>query len=201
MPGSFIVNPSDSRLHGGGILLTQTLGRWGDLLIAGLAIALLASSCNRSESDKDVLAKVNSYKVLRSEVDKAYQRQIAGAPQKPLLEQDRIMRLQLLEQIINLQLYLQKAERLGIVVTDEEVESRVSQDKAPYTKEEFAKKLQEMGYTEDEYRDEIRRRLTIEKLLNKEIRSKVSISDADIQTFYNQYKSQFNVIEPQYILA
>ena len=181
--------------------MIRALKRWDNLLLAGLTSALLVGGCNHQESDKDVMAKVNGYKILRSEVDKAYQRQTAGAPQKPLLEQDRSMRLQLLQQLVSLQLYLQKAEKLGVMATDEEVESRVSQVKAPYTKEEFAKKLQDMGYTEAEYREELRHRATIEKLFNKEIGSKVTISDADIQTFYNQNKAQFNVIEPQFILA
>lgn len=172
-----------------------------NLLLIGVALVLLAAGCSHQDSDQDVLAKVNGYKITRAEVDKAYQRQIAGSPQKPLPEQERAMRLQLLQQAINLQLYLQKAERLGVLATDEEVESHVSQDKAPYTKEEFEKKLKDMGYTEDEYRQEIRRRLTIDKLLNKEIGSKITISDSDIQNYYNQNKAQFNVIEPQYLLA
>jgi len=58
-----------------------------------------------------------------------------------------------------------------------------------------------MGVTEDEYKQELRRNLTIEKLRNKEILSKVAISDADIQSYYTEHKSQFNVIEPQYHLA
>lgn len=171
------------------------------LLCIGVAVALLAAGCSHQDSDQDVMAKVNGYKITRAEIDKAYKRQTAGAPQKPLPEQERAMRLQLLQQVINIQLYLQKAERLGVLATDEEVESRVSQDKAPYTKEEFSKKLQEMGYTEDEYRQEIRRRLTIDKLLNREVGSKITISDSDIENFYNQNKAQFNVIEPQYLLA
>ena len=181
--------------------MPQTHMRSGKPLLIAAVLAILAAGCNHAQSDKDVIAKVNSYKVLRSELDKAYQRQTAGAPQKPLPEQERSMRLQLLQQLISMQLYLQKAEKLGVVATDEEVESHVNQDKAPYTKEEFTKRLQDMGYTEDEYRDEVRRRMTIDKLFNKEIGSKVTISDTDIENFYNQNKSQFNVIEPQYRLA
>jgi peptidyl-prolyl cis-trans isomerase SurA len=155
----------------------------------------------RGRTDVDVVAKVNGYKITRVELDKSYNRQIAGSPQKPSAEQEQLLRLQLLAQVINRQLYLQKAEKLGIVATDEEIESRVNQLKAPYTTEEFKKRLQEMGFTEDEYKQELRRNLTIEKLRNKEILSKVAISDADIQSYYNEHKSQFNVIEPQYHLA
>ncbi|HKF22659.1 MAG TPA: SurA N-terminal domain-containing protein [Candidatus Angelobacter sp.] len=181
--------------------MIQTRNRWRHAPLLGIALALGLTGCPKSGAGGDVMAKVNGYKVMRSEVDKSLKKQIAGGPQKLTTEQDQVLRLQLLQQIISLQLYLQKAEKLGIVATDEEVENRVSQAKAPYTKEEFAKKLEEMGMTEEDYKQEVRRNLTIDKLLNKEVASKVTISDADIQSYYNEHKSQFNVIEPQYYLA
>ncbi|HWZ43027.1 MAG TPA: SurA N-terminal domain-containing protein [Candidatus Saccharimonadales bacterium] len=169
-------------------------------ILLGLGLALLLTGCPAKPAN-DVLAKVNGYKILRSEVDKVYQRQIAGAPQKPPADQEQALRLELLHQLIDLRLYLQQAEKLGIVATDDEIEAKLNQLKAPYTKEEFARKLQETAFTEEDYKQEIRRNLTIEKLLNKEIASRVVISEADIQAFYNEHKSQFNVIEPQYYLA
>ena len=57
-------------------------GRIGSLALAVLLFAGF-SGCNRSGTDKEVMAKVNGYKVLRSEVDKTYNAQIAGSPQKP----------------------------------------------------------------------------------------------------------------------
>jgi peptidyl-prolyl cis-trans isomerase SurA len=170
------------------------------LISLSLGFALLLSGCS-SKGPDDALAKVNGYKILRSEVDKVYQRQIAGAPQKPPADQEQALRLELLRQLIGLRLYLQKAEKLGIVATDDEIETRLNQFKAPYTKEEFGQKLREMSFTEEDYKQELRSNLTIEKLLNKEISSKVVISDSDIQNYYNEHKAQFNVIEPQYYLA
>src|SRR5258708_39168372 len=180
--------------------LIQVLKPWRTVSLVALALFSLASSCNR-QSDKDVLAQVNAQKVKRSEADRAYNREITGVPQKPSPEEESALRLQILDQIIGQQVYLQKAEKLGILATDDEVESRATQDKAPYTKEEFAKKPQAAGYNEDEWRLDIRRKLTIDKLLNKEIASKVTISDSDIQNYYNDHKAQFNIIEPQYYLA
>jgi len=168
------------------------------LTLAALALAL--TGCPGKKGD-DAMAKVNSYKIQRSELDKAYNKQVAGSPVKPTPEQEQALRLQLLQQIISVQLYLQKAEKLGIVATDEEVDTKLNQAKAPYTKEEFAKKLHDEGFTEDDLKQDIRRNLVIDKLLNKEIASKVTISDADIQSYYNDHKAQFNVIEPQYYLA
>ena len=181
--------------------MPRTLKRWSHFLCIGLALAVIAGSCNRTESDKDVLAKVNGYKILRSEVDKAYTSQTAGSPQKLSPAEEQALRLNLLRQIIDVHLQLQKAEKLGIVATDDEVDGKFNQAKAPYTKEEFEKRLKELGLTEEDSRQQIRRTLTIEKLRNKEIDSKITITDADIQNYYNQNKSQFNLVEPQYDVA
>ena len=47
----------------------------------------------------------------------------------------------------------------------------------------------------------MRRSITVEKVLNKEVTSKINITDDDITTYYNQHKAEFNLIEPQYHLA
>jgi peptidyl-prolyl cis-trans isomerase SurA len=171
-----------------------------NLSSAGLACLLAVSSCN-PRGGQDVLAKVNSYKIRRPEVDKLYNSQLAGSPQKPTQAEEEALRLNILLQIIDLQLHLQQAEKLGVVATDDEVESKLSQVKGPYTKEEFEKRLKTQGLTEADYRQDLRRKITIDKLLNKEIASKVSISDADIQTYYDQHKADFNLIEPRYYVA
>jgi peptidyl-prolyl cis-trans isomerase SurA len=170
-------------------------------LVCMLALLAGCSGCGQASSSQDVMAKVNGYKILRSEVDKSYNVQIAGSPQKPTPAEEEALRLNILEQIIRVQLHLQQAEKLGVVATDDEVDSKFNQMKAPYTQEEFQKKLKDQGLTEADAKQEIRRNLTIEKLLNKEIASKVTISDNDIQNYYNQHKAEFNLIEPRYFMA
>jgi peptidyl-prolyl cis-trans isomerase SurA len=164
-------------------------------------LVLMLAGCPGRGTDKEVMAKVNSYKIFRSELDKNYNGRVAGSPQKPTAAEEEALRLNILSQIIDIQLHLQKAEKLGIVATDDEVESKFAQAKAPYTQEEFQKKLKDLGMTEDDSRQEIRRNLTIDKLLNKEIGAKVTISDSDLQNYYNQHKADFNLIEPRYFVA
>jgi peptidyl-prolyl cis-trans isomerase SurA len=53
----------------------------------------------------------------------------------------------------------------------------------------------------DDVKRDIRRNLTKTKLLNKEIESKINITDAEIGGYYAAHKSEFNFIEPQYHLA
>ena len=175
---------------------------WSRGIVHSVALAVpLLIGCTGRGTDKEVMAKVNGYKVLRSEVDKTYNTQIAGSPQKPTPTEEEALRLNVLGQIIYGQLQLQKAEKLGIVATDDEVESKFNQAKAPYSQEQFQKLLKDRGFSEEDYRLDIRRNLTVDKLLNKEIASKVTISDSDILAYYNQNKAEFNLIEPRYSLA
>jgi len=152
-------------------------------LLLLIALPLMLAGCPGRGTDKEVVAKVNSYKIFRSELDKNYNSRVAGSPQKPTATEEEALRLNILSQIIDTQLHLQKAEKLGILATDDEVDSKFIQAKAPYTQEEFQKRLKDLGMTEADSKQEIRRNLTIDKLLNKEIGSKVTISDSDLQNY------------------
>jgi len=53
----------------------------------------------------------------------------------------------------------------------------------------------------DDLKGDIRRQLSIEKVLNREVIAKISITDQDISDFYNSNRAQFNIVEPQYHIA
>lgn len=55
--------------------------------------------------------------------------------------------------------------------------------------------------TPAEFKAQIRRELSVQKLFNKEIGSHISISDADVTAFYNANKDSFNLAENKVHLA
>ena len=154
-----------------------------------------------SKPGGDVMAKVNGKKIMRSDVDKYYDNQIAGAPQQPTEEQSTSLRLSILKELIDNEILTQRAEKLGLMATDEEVQRKLNEIKAPYTQEEFDKRLKDRHISLDDFKQDLRRSLTVDKVLNKEITSKIDIKDADITAYYNAHKSEFNLIEPQYHVA
>ncbi|HUR36792.1 MAG TPA: SurA N-terminal domain-containing protein [Terriglobales bacterium] len=162
---------------------------------------LLGAGCNREQTSGDVMAKVNGEKITRSDVEKYYQNSVAGSPQQPAGEQATSLRLNILKTLIEEEILMQRARKLGLLATDEEVEAKFAEFKAPFTQEEFAKRLQERNISADDFKRDIRRGLTTDKLINKEINSKISITDGDITNYYNEHKAEFNFIEPQYHLA
>jgi len=170
--------------------------------LAALVLCIAAVGCNHSPGP-DVVAKVNGHTIERTELDRFYQSSMGQQQQqRPVtIEQANIAKLDILRQLIDYEMVQQRAAKLNLVATDEEVDAKVSELKAPYTQEEFNQNLQAKGMTLDELRRQIRRSLTSDKLMNKEILSKINITDADITSYYNQNKTEFNLPEPQYHLA
>ncbi len=173
---------------------------WIGLAMA-MAITCMVVGCSGKQGGGDVWAKVNGKKITRTEVEKYYNNQTSGAPQKPSEEQADSLKLSILRELIDNEILMQRAEKLGLLATDEEVEGKLNEIKAPYTKEEFERRMQDRKITIDDFKRDLRRSLTVDKVLNKEITSKINVSDADIQAYYNAHKAEFNLIEPQYHLA
>lgn len=168
------------------------------------ALLLLAlPACNHRSPD--VVARVNSKNITRADLDKYYKLQLHADSQQQQQSDDPVQadstRLNVLDQLIQRQILLQQAEKEGVLATDDEVNEKLTEYRSPYTAEEFRKMLQQRGMTEDDERYEIRVNLTQQKLINKEVSSKINISDNDIKAYYDAHKSEFNLIEPNYQLA
>jgi peptidyl-prolyl cis-trans isomerase SurA len=168
-------------------------------------IALLLAAgvgCGSKQVGDDVAASVDGRKIYRTDVEKYYQNQTAGTQQQqPVGEQATSLRLSILRELIDNEILMRRAEKLGLLATDDEVERKLNEIKSPYTKEEFDARLTEKKITVDDFKRDLRRSLTVDKVLNKEVTSKINISDQDVTSYYNAHKAEFNLIEPQYHLA
>jgi peptidyl-prolyl cis-trans isomerase SurA len=171
--------------------------------VAGiLTIGLLpVIGCDHSHS-ADVIATVNGHAIMRSELDKSYAAQLGEAQQqKPSQDQADSLRLNLLHEMIDEEIVQQRAAKMNLTATNEEVDAKFAELKARYPEDQFEQKLKASNQTIDDIKHNLRRGLTIDKLLNKEINSKITVTDADVTNYFNQHKSEFNLIETQYHLA
>jgi peptidyl-prolyl cis-trans isomerase SurA len=180
--------------------LKKRVHRGQSALVILIAFLLLAA-CNRDSGGGDVMASVNGRRILRSEVDKYYANQTAGSDQQPAGEQAVSLRLSILNELIETEILMRRAEKLGLLATDADVDQKLNDIKSPYTAEQFNKRLEEKKISLDDFKRDLRRSLTRDKVLNKEIASRINITDQDVANYYNAHKSEFNLIEPQYHLA
>lgn len=181
----------------------KTYSRFRIVLAGAVALLFvgLSTGCGNKTAGDDVAATVDGRKIFRADVEKYYQNQTAGSEQQPAGEQSTSLRLSILRELIENEILMRRAEKLGLLATDDEVERKLNEIKSPYTKEEFDARMKEKKITLDDFKRDLRRSLTVDKVLNKEVTSKINISDQDISNYYNAHKAEFNLVEPQYHLG
>jgi peptidyl-prolyl cis-trans isomerase SurA len=171
------------------------------LLLAVAAACLFAACKKEVPHGPDVWAVVNGKEISRGEVEKYYRSRVNAEGPGPSQEEGLSLKLSILDELINNEILIETATKMNLIATDAEVEDKFTESKSPYTEEEFQRKLKDAGITVDDLKSDIRRQLSIQKLINREVVSKISISDQDIAEFYNKNRAQFNVAEPQFHIA
>src|ERR1700677_4653004 len=191
-----LLNPTDS------FFSMRCLRQVSVPVVLLLTVGLLPiSGCDHSHS-ADVIATVNGHAIMRSELDKSYAAQLGDAQQqKPSQDQADSLRLNLLRAMIDEEIVQQRAAKMNLTATNEEVDAKLAELKARYPEEQFDQWLKANNHTLDDVKHDLRRTLTINKLLNKEINSKINVTDADVTNYYNQHKSEYDLIETTYRLA
>jgi peptidyl-prolyl cis-trans isomerase SurA len=161
-----------------------------------------ATGCqNQAQPADGVWAVVNGVNVTSADVDKYFRSQLNPDAPAPSQDEALSLKLNILEELVNNQILLQRAKKLGLEASDGEVEDKFTEFKSPFTEDEFQRQLKGRGYTVDDLKSDIRQQLSIQKLINREVVAKITITDQDVSDFYNQNRAQFNVAEPQYRLA
>ena len=182
--------------------LTARSLRSAFLLPLGALVALGPLGCRQQKQPApDVWATVNGQEIKRDDVDKFYRTRVSPEGQEPSQEEALSLKLNVLDELINNEILLERAKKLNLEASDGEVEDKFTELKSPYTEDEFQRQLKDRGVSVDDLKRDLRRQLSIQKLLNREVVAKITITDQDVSDFYSANKAQFNVAEPQYRIA
>ncbi len=165
------------------------------------AVACVPACKKQVTPSPDVWAVVNGKEVRRAEVEKYYRSRVSPEGQAPSLEESLSLQLNILDELINNEILRERAQKLSLEASDGEVEDKFTEFKTPFTEDEFQRQIKERGVTVEDIKRDLRRQLSIQKLLNREVVAKISITDQDVSDFYNQNRAQFNVTEPQFHIA
>jgi parvulin-like peptidyl-prolyl isomerase len=97
----------------------------------------------------------------------------------------------ILNAMINEELLLQEAKRLGITASDAELAEDHARYKSQYTEAAFQQMLKDKGITYDDWKEERRRNYIIDKLRNTVTPDAKKITDAELKAFYDQNIKDF----------
>ena len=169
---------------------------------AALLLAVVLVGCNKSPN-ADIVATVNGHAIMKADLEKAYANQLGEAQQQQTHSQEEAdsLKLNLLHDLILEEIIEQRATKMNLTAPNEEVDAKLAEMKAPFTEEQFQANLKQGKRTLEEVKHDLHRQLTVEKLLNKEINSKITVTDSDVTNYFNQHKADFNLMETMYHLA
>ncbi len=169
------------------------------LPLAGLMVACQAKPA-ASPVSANAWAVVNGHEITRDDVDKAYRRNDQSA--QPLAEDESFAaKLAVLDDLIVQDLLLARARQLKIEVPESELDTAYAEARKNIPEEAFKQELARRSLTAADMREALRRDMVVQKLVEREVTSRVSVTDQEISAFFEANKSQFNRTEDAYRIA
>lgn len=141
----------------------------------------------------DVAATVNGKAIKMEEVERLLKAQGQGQEAKASPLELAQARLSILQQLIQQEVMFQKAESEKTIPTDEEITAEFNKVKTSsgLSAEQFDKQMKDQGETEETAKDSIKKKLAVDKLIEK-ITGKIEPpKDSEIEAFYNGNKEAF----------
>jgi len=160
--------------------------------LAAIALTGCSSGGGADAKDNTVAATVNGRNVMLGEVERGISQQTGGKQSQLSQLELAQARLQVLGNLIQREVLFQRAEREKLLPTEDEITGVINQQKTQsgMTSEDFDKGLKEQNITMETLREEARKDLAITKLQDK-YSGKISISDKEVEDFYNNNRQQF----------
>ena len=173
------------------------------VLLAALVAILAGCGGGGGSVPSDAVAQVNGQPIsqaqfnqLLAQAKKSYASQkkpwpAAGTPAFDTLKTQAVAYL------VQRSEFQQEAQKLGVKITDADVEKRLKQIKKQYfgnSESRYKTQLKQQGLTDTQVRDDLRAQLIQEKIFAK-VTAGAKVSDTDIKKYYDQHKSQYGTPE------
>jgi peptidyl-prolyl cis-trans isomerase SurA len=162
--------------------------------VSVLSFVLTACSGGGASESKDstIAATVNGRNILLKEVERNMTQQTGPNVTKLSPLELAQARLSVLEKLIQREVLFQRAEREKVLPSEDQIDGAINTQKTNtgMTSEAFEKALQEQNISMETLREEARKDLAIANLQDK-YSGKISISDKEVEDFYNNNRQQF----------
>ncbi|MDH3356161.1 MAG: SurA N-terminal domain-containing protein [Desulfobacteraceae bacterium] len=160
-------------------------------LICFLWVGYTLAGCSDSEHKQrdEYFVKVVDRTITVSDFNKAFKIAKNAYPQNRIQRPDvaQEVRLRLIQQMIEEMTLLERAEELGITMTDSQVEKALKDIKRDYPDNVFQEILLEYAIPYQSWREGLKTRLLMEKVIAQELGDKIEITHDDISKYYEEH--------------
>lgn len=159
-------------------------------VLLGAALLVFVAGCRFMDSPREYAAVVDGEKIYLDEFNERFRVNLSmmGNLSLGAAETDRL-KMEFLNQLIDEKIMLGRAVKLGLGVSDGELEKRIEEIKADYRNEEFQGIFREKGEFKV-WKEDLRKRILLEKLIEREVNAGVSVSDDEVLDYYRSHPEE-----------
>jgi FKBP-type peptidyl-prolyl cis-trans isomerase (trigger factor) len=160
-------------------------------LICFLWVGYTLAGCSdvKQKQTDEYFIKLKYRIITVADFNKAFEIAKNAYPQNRIQQPDvvREARLRLIQQMTEEIILLERAEELGITVTDSQVEKAITDIKSDYPDNIFQEILVEYAVPYRSWKEGLKTRLLMEKVITQELGDKVEITHDDISKYYEEH--------------
>ncbi|MBD3305856.1 hypothetical protein GF339_05685 [candidate division KSB3 bacterium] len=172
--------------------------KWITKAVMCLGCLTLLSTTTSAEIVDRIVAVVNRKVITLYQLRQAEQ-QIRSQQNISPEDSPEARREKVLNFLIENELIRQEAQEMGVLVSDEELQAAlqdIKQRNDIQSDEQFRRIVNQEGRTWAEFLEDIREQIKIAKLINREVRSRVEISEDDVTLYYHTHQDEFEQSAP-----
>lgn len=162
-------------------------------ILAAASLVLAAGSFSRARAEiiERVVATVNDDAIFLSELRRRaapfLERVITGASEAERPQRIKRLYEQFLRELIDDQLIEQTARKMNIVVSSSDVELAIEnvRKQNSLNNQQFWEAVRTQGFTEKQYRTDVRKQILRLKVTNQRVRSRVNLNDQTVRDEYD----------------
>ncbi len=150
-----------------------------------------------------IVAIVNEEAITHSQLQRELQQvTLTLQQQKIQLPAPKILQEQVLDNLILTTLQLQLARQLNIGVEDELLNENLHQVAAQNNRDlaQFRRMLQDSGYDYQRYREDLRNQLIIQRLQQRQVVNRITVSPQEIENFLTVQKQRAEAVQNYHLL-
>ena len=166
-----------------------------------LALLTVLSGCSNPSPGEEglVLMKTGNRMVTVHQYKQAFEMAMSAYPMKALTDRNHILltRIRLLNQMTDELVMLERADDLGLTVSDEELENTVNRIKKDYPDHAFDQVLIEQAISYHNWKESLRNRLLIEKAVQADIEDFTGMILQNLSPFERYQRERLRQVEHQ----
>lgn len=105
-------------------------------------------------------------------------------------KQGRLLKADVLNELIDEKVMMNRAEKLGIAVKNAELTKRIEDIRKDYPEDQFRALFKGKEARYRTWMEDMRKRLILEKLIHQEVNSRISVTDEEIQAYIRSHAKE-----------